>query len=110
MKQGIKHYLEVRFCGMDSYWDQLDHIDVVFSQFKGGDPAKECVYTPGSNEGCMRNGDTLLIPWEREETYKFHPGSPFWMDIRPTLQSGEDLQVDPVELHMTWTLFKEVDA
>lgn len=28
MKQGIKHYLEVKFTGMDDYWDQLDRIDV----------------------------------------------------------------------------------
>ncbi len=110
MKQGIKHYLEVKFTGMDDYWDQLDRIDVVFSQAKGGTPIKECSYRPDGSGDCIRNNDTLLIPWEREETYRFRADASFWMDIRPTLKNEEDLEIEPVELRMTWTLFKEVDT
>lgn len=101
-------------------WAEIDHVTVVFSQYKGGAPLKVSVYGDGGDiirnlpqdeDDTRRNAtpssDILYIPWSRAETKKFRPGASFWMDVRPTLVSGYDLEVAPVELTMGWTLFTE---
>lgn len=110
MKPGIKHWLEIELTGMDEYWEDLQQIEILFRQHRPGSSAeKRVLWTPDGNaEICRRGeGNTLLILWTRDDTYRFKENEIFWMDIRPTLKSGLDLQVDPVQLRMAWTLFKD---
>ena len=68
------------------------------------------MYAPGESSDVIRSGNTLLVPWTREETYLFKPNDTFWIDFRPTLNDGSDLEVAPVACEMSWTLFKEGSA
>lgn len=110
MKQGLNRYMEIQLSGMEPYWSDIARIEIVFAQARGLEPLKTAVYTPGSSADAIRSGQTLLIPWTREETYLFRADREFWIDIRPTLQDGADLEVAPVSAEMSWTLFKEGSA
>lgn len=107
MKSLVRTNLPVLLEGISGYWDSIDRIEVVFGQKKDGDPIKECAWKADGTGDVQRSGDTIYIPWTREDTAKFREGYIFWMDIRPTLVTGEDLEIAPVELTMNWTLFQE---
>lgn len=109
MKPGLKHWLEIRLVGMDKYWDEIQQIEILFKQDMGNSSIQKRVLWPGCDTtDCRRgNGDILLILWTREETYQFKENEAFLMDVRPTLKNGLDLNVEPVKLRMTWTLFKD---
>lgn len=107
MKSLVQTHLPVLLEGITEYWDSIDYIKVVFGQQKNGTPIKECVWMPDGSGDISRNGDTILIPWTRADTAKFREGYLFYMDIRPTLVSGDDLEIAPVEMVMNWTLFQE---
>ena len=107
MKQGVNTHLSVLLDGITDYWDSLDKIEVAFSQFKNGKIIKKDVWRADSTGTITRNGDIIYIPWTRAETKLFNEDSAFYMDIRPTLLSGDDIRVEPTQLVMTWTLFEE---
>lgn len=108
MKQGLKRYMEVELQGMDKYWANVDHIDIVFQQQRSSGVRKTVRWSPSDESQCRRGeGNTLLVPWTREETYQYRAGFTLYLDVRPVLTSGQDLRVDPVALRMDWTLFKE---
>ena len=111
VKPGLNQYLEVELVGIEPYLDSLSEIEVAFSQYKefgASDlPIKIETWTSdGSSGQCELNDNVLLIPWTREDGELFQYDHRFYMDIRPVLANGQDLRVDPVELCMSYTLFK----
>lgn len=111
MKPGLKHWLEIELVGMDTYWADVQQIEILFQQNKNRGAFKSIIWEPGDTEECRRGeGNTLLVLWTRDETYQFKANEHFYMDIRPTLIDGTDLHVDPVQLCMTWTLFKDEEV
>ncbi|MBQ3989528.1 MAG: hypothetical protein II630_01690 [Bacteroidales bacterium] len=107
MKQLVQTQLPVLLEGITDYWDSLDHIEVVFSQYVSGTPIKTEIWKSDGTGDVTRDGDVIYIPWTRAETSEFAEGKPFFMDIRPTLVSGDDLEVNIVKLTMNNTLFEE---
>lgn len=107
MKSLVKTHLPVLLEGISDFWGDIDHIEIVFGQQKNGAPIKECIWKSDGTGDVQRSGDTIYIPWSREDTTKFREGYIFWMDIRPTLTNGDDLEIAPVEMIMKWTLFQE---
>lgn len=107
MKSLVKTHLPVLLEGISDYWGDIDYIEVAFGQQKNGAPIKECSWRSDGTGDVTREGDTIYIPWTRADTAKFREGYIFWMDIRPTLKDGDDLEIAPVELVMNWTLFQE---
>ena len=109
VKPGLNYWLEVELIGMDELWDRVAQIEILFRQNKSVGVSKHVLWSP-NDEGadCKRGpGNTLLIRWTRDETYQFKANEHFYMDIRPTLNDGTDLHVEPVQFCMTWTLFKD---
>lgn len=108
MKQLIKTNLTVQLDGITPYLSTLAQIDVVFSQRKTSRPLKSDSWlSEGSTDSTITlTNDTISIPWARAETAMFKEGADFWMDIRPTLNDGTDLEIEPVQLTMNWTLFE----
>lgn len=105
MKQQIQTRLIVLLEGIAGYWSALKQIEVAFAQYRNGPVLKTSVWKSDGSGDITRDGNTILIPWTREETALFRENSAFFMDVRPTLQTGDDLTVEPVKLTMDWTLF-----
>lgn len=102
MKQLVKVNLPIEFIGIDD-WDAIATVDFAFAQRKSGEILKRATYPTDVS----RNGDVINIPWTREETKLFKENASFWLDVRPTTVGGYDLEVEPIQLEMHWTLFKE---
>ena len=111
MKSQTRSLLTVTLEGMDQYWTDLESIQVLFAQNRNGIVSKRSSWNvnPGvqSDISIDAEKNEIYIPWTRSETGLFKENSPFWMDIRPTLQNGFDIEIDPVELRMSWSLFEE---
>lgn len=102
MKQQLKTNLAIEFLGIEN-WDDIATIEFAFAQFKNGAILKTATYPTN----VTREGNVLFIPWTREDTAKFREGAAFVIDARPTAVNGQDLEVDPIQLVMKWTLFEE---
>lgn len=108
MKQGTQFVLPVEI-GMDL--DDVSRIEFVFKQksCKGFPAIKSNVWP----DDCTRQEgqNIILIPWTREETYKFLGGEALYMDTRITLRDSTDQpQTEILTLKMSPTLFQEVDG
>ncbi len=109
MKPGLKRWLEIDLIGMNNLWDEVDQIEILFQQYRTYGVLKRAVWkSDHETDDCKRGkGNTILVLWTREETYRFKEDTVFYMDIRPVLKNGLDIPVEPVPICMTWTLFKE---
>ena len=108
MKQGTQFVLPVEI-GMDL--DDVSRIEFVFKQksCKGFPAIKSNVWP----DDCTRQEgqNIILIPWTREETYKFLGGEALYMDTRITLRDSTDQpQTEILTLKMSPTLLQEVDG
>lgn len=111
MKPMTRMSLSVQLEGIADYWDTLARIEVAFAQDKDSAAIKTALWQPDGTGDITRNGDVIYIPWTRAETAKFRRNSVFYMDIRPSLKTGDDLTVgehnEPLEIMMTWSIFGE---
>ena len=103
MKRFVKEDMAIQLVGIDAYIEHLSRIEVAFSQDKNSPALKIAVWLPGDTEEASLENDILLIPWTREETAKFRTDKAFWIDIRPTLDNGFDLRIDPFTEEMVWS-------
>ena len=91
--------------------DEISRIEFVFKQKNyNGFPAIKSNVWP---DDCTRQAgqNIILIPWTREETYKFLGGETLYMDTRITLRDSTDQpQTEILALKMSPTLFQEVDG
>lgn len=108
MKQGTQFALPVEI-GMSL--DEVSRIEFVFKQKScKGFPAIKTNVWP---DDCTRQAgqNIILIPWTREETYRFLGGETLYMDTRITLRDSTDQpQTEILALKMSPTLFQEVDV
>jgi len=107
MKQNTQTQMVVQLDGISDYWNVLDRIEVAFAQTRSGPLLKTAVWRSDGSGDIVRDGNKILIPWTRSETARFSENAAFFMDVRPTLRSGDDLTIEPVRLTMSWTLFGE---
>ncbi len=114
MKQGTYNHLCVTFDGLDL--TEVSQIDFVFTQTKEGPILKECSYlgSPATPEDVELDNGVFKIPFSREDTYLFKPGTAFYMDTRvyytEESQRGDDNPWTPIVLlRMDPTLFDRVD-
>lgn len=106
-KHGIKEYQAIELRGVEKLWDYLDRIEIRYSQERSGKPLKTAVWKADGSGDCLREGDLLLVLWERDDTYLFQDRRSYFVDIRPTLVNGTDVQVRPVQVEMNWSLFQK---
>lgn len=104
MKRGLKTFMHVEFANMD--FDHIAQVEFLFQQYKDGGAQKSFTWEADNPEQSdLRSGNTILVPWERAETYKFSEGKGFWMDVRPTTDLGYDIDIPIVQLQMNPSLF-----
>lgn len=113
MKQGTYNHLRVTFDGLDL--TEVSQIDFVFTQTKEGPILKECSYlgNPATPEDVELDNGVFKIPFSREDTYLFKPGTAFYMDTRiyplGNFATGDNPWTPIVLLRMDPTLFDRVD-
>lgn len=107
MKQGTHFILPVEF---DLDLDTVERIEFVFKQEKrlNSDIVKVNTYP----DDCTRqeNTNVILIPWTRDETFRFASGRLLYMDTRITLRNSDNQpETEILPIKMNPTLFREGD-
>ena len=110
IKQGLRLLLPVLFEGVDL--EDVEQIEFVFTQNRAQQSTilKEALFkADGSGtEGLFRDGNTVFVPWEPNETFSFRPDWDFYMDTRITMK---DTPLQPptniVKIPMDLTLFEK---
>lgn len=107
MKQGTHFILPVEF---DLDLDTVEQIEFVFKQEKrlNSDIVKVNTYP----YDCTRqeNTNVILIPWTRDETFRFVSGRLLYMDTRITLRNSDNQpETEILPIKMNPTLFREGD-
>ena len=117
VKQGTTHSLAVSFSGDcdDFSLDNVERIEFVFKQQRSKDaPAlKTAVWDASDPAGALRipETNTVAVLFSEEETYRFKPGKPFYMDTKIFVEnSDENPATSIVEVVMNDTLFAEEPA
>ena len=104
-KHGIKEYQASELRGAENYGDYLDHIEVRYSQDRGGQVLKTALWKADGTGDCLLDGNLLLVLWERNDTYLFQDHRSYFIDLRPTTIDGFDIEVPPVQVEMNWSLY-----
>lgn len=87
-------------------------IDFIFKQQnnKNSEALKTSTYKADGTGDAILQGDFILVPWTKHETYKFYPGEEFYMDTLITLSNSADNPETPiVSMRMEKSLFKDGD-
>lgn len=115
MKQGTNNHLKVVFDGIDP--TQIQAVEFVFAQTKDGPIIKSDLYrlpgAPGAPGDVNLTDGAFLVPFLREETYLFRPGTTFYMDTRvrmPGSLAGDNPPTPIVAIQMEPTLFGAIDS
>lgn len=115
MKRAFKNSMNVQICGVDL--DVVTKIEFLFKMHTSPvSPAtKLLTYIKNSPESEVDEPEDVsegelkkylfTLPWSKEDTLKFRNGSPFYLDVRITLTSGDNPTTTIVALTMEPSLF-----